>query len=322
MNVKEASCNFLSHCKSVKKLSLNTVRAYTKDLEDFKILVSKNRNQPCEIGELTKEDIRQFIVHLFENRKLKEASVKRKVACLKVFFRWLEMEDQIDTSPFHKLDTKISLPRQLPRNIPSYDLKLLFSKFPTISADSDQFDGLKMKQNKSQLPKIISQLTARLSVEILFETGVRVSELVSITPEDINEGDKSINIFGKGKQERKVFIVNQEIMNLIRIYRRLRDQLSSHSETLLINSRGKAASAQYIRKLVRNAGEEAGISFRITPHMFRHSCATQLLEAGVDIRFVQKLLGHASISTTEKYTQVCDSALRDTIERAATKRRL
>lgn len=321
MNLDSAKSIFLDHCKSIKQLSPHTIRAYCSDLKEFSIFIKNKRKQVSDIRDLKKEDIKTYMKYLFENRMLKERTIKRKVACLKVFFRWLEMEEQISSSPFYKLDTKIKLPKCLPRNIPSNELRLLFQSCDPLIANTGNHRNV-LTGTSNNMKTLIAQLTAQLSIEILFATGVRVSELASITLNSINISDRSIHINGKGKRERRVFIPDQELLNLIECYLKTRNLYLPSTNVLLINSRGRAASTQYIRKLIRYVGENAGISNRITPHRFRHSCATQLLEAGVDIRFVQKLLGHESISTTEIYTQVCDSALKETIATAATKNKI
>lgn len=320
MDLNYACNRFLNHCKSVKKLSGHTCRAYNIDLEEFSEFQKKRQGYVLLVNHITKEEVRLFIQHLFDVRDLKETSVKRKIACLKVFFRWLEMEELIESSPFHKLDTKITLPKRLPRNIPFHELKLLFSRNKKIIKRQSKSEFLALCKSKQKIA--FRDLTTKLSAEMMFATGIRVSELVSITLAKINISDKSIHINGKGKRERRVFILDKNIIWLLQNYVRLRSLFKPDTDVLMINSNGNAASTQYIRGLIKKAGEEAGLCSRVTPHRFRHSCATQLLEAGVDIRFVQKLLGHSSISTTEIYTQVCDSALKAVIGRADTRNRL
>jgi integrase/recombinase XerD len=161
--------------------------------------------------------------------------------------------------------------------------------------------------------KSFVSLTTLVAIEMLFATGIRVGELVSLGIHDMDLQEGSIRIHGKGDRERIVFLPYPETRELIRTYLKLRAKRHPTNESLLIIPKGRAADSQYIRQLVSKAGENAGLNRRITPHMLRHTTATELLNNGVDIRFVQKLLGHQSITTTQIYTQVTDVALRRAI---------
>jgi len=158
-----------------------------------------------------------------------------------------------------------------------------------------------------------NSLTARISAELLFATGIRVAELAALRDDDIDLTCGVITIIGKGSRQRRVYIPDAEIRELIVTYRQARNSRHHLEDSFLTNSRGGAASAQYIRKLVRKLAESAALTRRVTPHMFRHSVATYLLEEGVDIRYVQRLLGHRSIATTEIYTHVADEALKSRV---------
>ena len=143
-----------------------------------------------------------------------------------------------------------------------------------------------------------------------------MGELVSIRVENIDFGSQKVRIFGKGARERFVFLPHSEIIEGLNKYLNLRKMHAAEHGFLLINGRGEPASTQFIRKLIKELVDEMKIQRRITPHMFRHSAACELLESGVDIRFVQRLLGHQSISTTEIYTHVNDNALFDRVKKA------
>jgi integrase/recombinase XerD len=147
-------------------------------------------------------------------------------------------------------------------------------------------------------------------VELLFATGVRVAELAAVRDEDIDLRAGVVAITGKGDRQRRVYIPEGEIRDVLATYRSARDERIRETDAFLVNSRGAAASPQYVRRLIRDLAEKASIVKRVTPHMFRHSLATYLLEEGVDIRYVQRLLGHRSIATTEIYTHVADAALK------------
>jgi integrase/recombinase XerD len=281
---REAASAFIRHCRSIRKLSPHTVRAYELDLaRASQFLGSRAAVAACD-----RAKIHDYVRHLFDVRALKEASVKRHLATLRSFFHWLEEDRGEVDDPFRGTRIRIRMPKRLPRVIARSDLRRL------------------LRQEGSAT---FSDLTAYVATELLFATGMRVSELASLLDAAVDLEEGTIAIVGKGNRERRVF-VPEEIKSLLGDYRVVRDRCPSEAETYLINSRGAPASPQLIRRLVRTHGERCAVRERVTPHMFRHSVATYLLEEGVDIRYVQRLLGHRSISTTEIYTQVADAALK------------
>jgi site-specific recombinase XerD len=234
----------------------------------------------------------QYVEHLFTEHHLKETSAKRHVASLRSLFRWLEDGGHVPDDPFRGARVRIKLPRRLPRVLSRSELATILEHPPAGDFGS---------------------ITARMAAELLFATGIRVAELAGIRDDDIDLTAGVITIIGKGSRQRRVYIPDAEIRELIVVYRDARDMREHAPESFLVNSRGGPASPQYIRRLVRQLGERAALSRRVTPHMFRHSVATYLLEEGVDIRYVQRLLGHRSIVTTEIYTHVADAALKSRV---------
>ena len=284
MLFRDAASAFIRHCQSIRKLSPHTTRAYELDLAGFVQFLGKR----AAVTACDKTVIHNYVRHLFDVRTLKEASVKRHLATLRSMFRWLEEDGEVAEDPFRGARIRIRMPKRLPRVIARADLRrLLLHEQPPSFAD----------------------LTAYVATELLFATGMRVSELASLLDAAVDVDDGTITIIGKGNRERRVFVPD-DIKSLLRDYRTARDRSPSSADTFLVNSRGDAASPQMIRRLVRLHGERSEVRDRVTPHMFRHSVATYLLEEGVDIRYVQRLLGHRSISTTEMYTQVADAALK------------
>lgn len=280
MLFREAASAFIRHCRSIRKLSPHTVRAYELDLAR----ASQFLGRRAAVAACNREAIHDYVRHLFDVRALKEASVKRHLATLRSFFHWLEEDRGEVDDPFRGTRIRIRMPKRLPRVIARADLRRLLRR-----------DGA----------TTFSDLTAYVATELLFATGMRVSELASLLDAAVDLEEGTITIVGKGNRQRRVF-VPEEIKAILRDYRAARGD----ADTFLVNSRRAAASPQHIRRLVRTHGERCAVRERVTPHMFRHSVATYLLEEGVDIRYVQRLLGHRSISTTEIYTQVADAALK------------
>jgi integrase/recombinase XerD len=280
---RDAASTFIRHCQSIRKLSPHTIRAYELDLNRFSQFLGKR----ASVATCDKTVIHNYVRHLFDVRSLKESSVKRHLATLRSLFHWLEEDGDSIEDPFRGARIRIRMPKRLPRVIARADLRRLLLHAP---------------------PHAFSDLTAYVATELLFATGMRVSELAGLLDAAVDIEDGTITIIGKGNRQRRVFLPD-DLKSLIRDYRTARDRCAS-ADTFLVNSRGEAASPQMIRRLVRLHGERSEVRDRVTPHMFRHSVATYLLEEGVDIRYVQRLLGHRSISTTEIYTHVADAALK------------
>lgn len=291
MNLKTASTNFLDHCRT-KGLSPHTLRAYQQDLQHFRNWAGKK--------EWSSRDAIIGWMSAMQTNKSAPTTIKRRIACLKVMFRWLEEHEYLTGNPFHKIRTTIQLPRRLPRDLNRNELKVLFG------------NPLNIMINGNDLKK----QTLFLALEILFATGVRIGELCAITLNDPDLDGGTIRIKGKGNRERRVFLISQNLVNEIRKYLKDHRRNALPSDSLFITQWGTAVTPDYIRKSLHVLTTERKISRRITPHMLRHTAATQLLENGVDIRFVQKLLGHASITTTEIYTHVSDKKLQEAIKMA------
>jgi len=299
MEIRQATLSFIDHCQSVRKLSSHTMRAYRLDLKGFVDFIGVD----ASLASCDRALVEQFVKHLFDTRSLKETSVKRHLATLRGFCHWTEDNVEKFQDPFRVAKIRIRVPRRLPRVIPRSELRILLRH--RAEAGGLSFDAM----------------TVRVCVEILFATGMRVSELAGLLDSGVNFEEGIITIVGKGNRQRRVFIL-QEIADVLLEYRRVRDSRNPTATTFLTNTHGNAASPECIRRLIRVHAESAKLPRRITPHMFRHSAATYLLEEGVDIRYVQTLLGHRSISTTEMYTHVADSVLRSRIIEQHPRKRL
>lgn len=301
----ESIGTFLQHCRVAKGLSPHTLRAYRFDLEDF----TKSLGARTPVSSISRDSIRDYTRVLLEERGLSASTVKRRVATLKVMFRWLEREELLEANPFHRLDLSIRLPRRLPRSLTPVEMRLLIR-----AAEA----GIRSADAAGRYAAV----RLHFIVVALFTTGLRVSELVSARVIDVSVREAAIQVRGKGNRERTVYLPGRQAFTALARFFSARKALASREDILLVAADGSALTAQHIRKQLRGLGTVAGVERRVTPHMLRHTAATQLLEAGVDIRFVQRLLGHASISTTQIYTQVRDSTLKAKLVRANTLARL
>lgn len=275
---------YLLHCKTQKELNAKTIKAYRIDLTQF-ITFSFDFDDP-----FSKENLTSYLAMLHE--KYQPKTTKRKIASLKSFFHFLEYEDLLENNPFNKLRLSFREPKRLPKTIPANTIQLLLN---TIYRES-QRDTTPCRK-KSILRDIAV-------IELLFATGVRISELCSLKYQDIDMENYSLLIWGKGAKERIIQIGNPDVMSALSTYINAFQSEITQSGWLFVNRLGNRLSEQSVRLMINKYVELAGIPLHITPHMFRHSFATLLLEADVDIRYIQKMLGHSSITTTEIYTSV------------------
>ncbi len=318
LSVSNISNQYLDFCQQRKNLSAHTLKAYSSDLSQFEQIVGSD----TDIHSITKDLLVLFHRRLVE-QELSAASIKRKVACVRSMFRWLELEEIIPANPFHQFKTVIKLPRKLPRNVATSDLYKMIQQGKSelgIDANSTyQADKLlRAIEGKSSLNK----LSSLVALELMLSTGMRVGELSGIYLSNINIEERKIKILGKGSRERFVYLPDHELCELANAYLQARLLVKPANNNLLVNSRGKPASTQFLRKLIKNIAEKASTQNKVTPHMLRHSAACELLESGLDIRFVQRLLGHSSISTTEIYTHVSDSSLKEKVTQAGIRNRI
>lgn len=267
-----------------RKLDEKTVRAYQVDLRQF--------SEFCAQKELVTEKaiIRQYVLYLHETYKQK--TVKRKVASLKAFYSYLEDEEIVENSPLRKIRTEFREEKVLPRSIPYSVLQSLLSSMYS----------QKSIENTISKRKLLNRDIA--VVEILFSTGIRISELCNLMQKNIDIEHGIFCIKGKGGKERYLQIGTDEVLEQLKEYKRHWKKELEASEFFFLNRYGKRYSEQSARRMIQRYTQEAMIEMHITPHMFRHAFATLLLEEEVDIRFIQKMLGHASITTTQIYAEV------------------
>lgn len=274
---------YLQFCANRKNLNSKTIKSYSIDLNQFEQFVCINKLEWQE-----KKSIEKYIESLHSIYKPK--SVKRKIASIKAFFHYLELEEILEINPFHKIQIKYKEPFILPKTIPLKNIETIIS-----------FAYLNYKNSHTNYSKKTSLRNA-LILELLFATGMRISELCSLKMAQIDLTEYIIKIYGKGSKERLIQICNHNIQELLQKYIKERNQDISNNDYLLINRLHNRLSEQSVRNMITNYAKQAGIPLHITPHMFRHSFATLLLEEDVDIRYIQQMLGHSSITTTQIYT--------------------
>lgn len=285
MILKEEITNYLFYCQYQKRLDAKTVTAYETDLKQFAGFMEKK-----ETG-ITKENLNAFVVEL--HRKYKAKSAKRKIASIRAFFNYLEEEEIIETNPMRQVRTKFKEELILPRVVPRDVMEQLLCYLYSLKGENS---------NDSWTRRMILRDIA--VVETLFATGIRISELCNIRDDMIDLHEGVLRIKGKGAKERYIQIGNEDVLDVLRAYReKYRESICEHGY-FFVNRYGNRLSEQSARRMLHKHTGQAQIEMNITPHMLRHTFATLLLEEEVDIRYIQKMLGHSSITTTEIYTYV------------------
>ncbi len=289
--LKDYISEYLNYCEYRKQLNFKTIKAYKIDLNQY--------NSFClDISDpFSKKAVDSYITELFKHYKSK--SVKRKIASLKAFFHYLEYTEFLAQNPFDKLDVYFREAKLLPKTISFHSIQKFLSvlyaqKMQTVSA----------YQFKCCLRDIAV-------IELLFATGMRISELCSLKPSDIDLENNTVLIYGKGSKERILQFGNSEVISALATYQSTFKADISACGYFFVNKRKQKLSDQSVRFMINRYAALAEIEQHITPHMFRHSFATLLLEQDVDIRYIQKMLGHSSISTTEIYTHVSNTKQKD-----------
>ena len=284
--------NYLTYCEMQKGLDPKTLKAYRTDLGQF-ISFCNNTNIPS----ISISDIEKYIGYLHQNFKPKTA--KRKLASIKSFYHFLEYKDFIEQNPFNKIKTKFREPIILPKTIPLYIVEKLLTTIYKEHSLARTF----YKKKRTLLDIAIC--------ETLFSTGMRISELCNLRNFDVELYDATIRIYGKGAKERMIQIGNKDVLLILEKYEAAYFSEINKSGYFFVNPNVTQLSDQAIRRMIKKYCSLASIDLHITPHMFRHTFATSLLEADVDIRYIQEMLGHSSITVTEIYTHVALSKQRD-----------
>ena len=281
MNLQDKVKPYLEYCTYRKELDMKTIKAYRIDLTQFFSYVQSTEPE--------KETIEQYITEL--HKKYKQKTIKRKIASIKAFYSYLEEEELVEQNPFRKIKVKFKETIILPRIIPREEIEQLLNY---IYASLNSLSGIQYKHS----------LRDAAVIEVFFATGARVYEISNVRAENINLNSGLIRIMGKGGKERYIQISNTAVLDILRKYYAENEPEIKKSGYFFINNRGNRYTEQSIRFMLKKYTLKAGIQRTITPHMFRHSFATYLIEEGVDVSCVQQILGHSSIKTTQIYIHV------------------
>jgi site-specific recombinase XerD len=282
---------YVRRLKATRTPSEHTLRAYQSDLRDFDGFLRQR-----ELCPRLSETLVAYAAHLADERLAAPRTLRRRMACLRGFYRDLVRSGAIDQSPFANVEMHLPRPRSLPRALSRGDARRLTRAAWEACSDERQ---------------PLCQRAFPTAVLLLVSVGLRVSELVSLRSSDLDPETGALRVYGKGGRERCVFVVDTRL-------REIMTQLAARSGVpSLMAPSAEPWSTQSVRRQLGRFSTAAGIGRKVTPHMLRHTCATLLLEDGVDLRFLQRLLGHENIATTAIYAHVGDAGLRRALESAS-----
>jgi len=292
--------DFKIHMESERNLSAHTIKNYLADLRQFKAFLQANSlldTQDC-LNQIDNTIIRAFLGSLYR-LKIKKVTIARKIAALRAFFKYLLREGRIKSDPACIIQT----PR-LEKYIP------VFLALDEINA------MLRILEDKKAFVA-----KERAVIELFYSSGMRLNELTQLNIEDFDFHSGLVKVRGKGKKER-IVPIGAYASNAINAYLKVPDEKSSDNRSgiktgpLFVNDQGQRVSSRTIARIVDRVVKMSGIKRKISPHALRHTFATHLMDAGADLRSIQELLGHKSLSTTQKYTSVSIGKLMEVYDKA------
>jgi integrase/recombinase XerD len=298
--------NYMFHCAHERNYSPHTIKAYRIDLNGFSQFVAtlKRESDLFSLDKLTRDDLRGYLQSLGSG---KPRTIRRKIACIRSFFCYLHRERFIAENIAEGWKCGIRIGSSLPRTLSRVAVSAILGK-------TYHPHGSRHKQSSPKKSKEAwKHVRTKALIEILYCTGMRVGEIASLQPTSVDLDSDAIVVHGKGNRERRIPIVTRELRSALHEWIQMRQKRHPQAAHFFVNRCGKKLGEQSIRAIVHQIGQ-SGAKLHVTPHMFRHTLATQLLEEGADLRHIQQLLGHSSITTTTIYVQVSDVSQRKCLQ--------
>ena len=303
MQIHDAASRYIHWLANARNLSRHSVRAYKGDISIWLL----HKGADTDVSELDISSVLTFVEDQ-RTKGLAERTILRRVAALRGFYSWLSEVGLAEIDMQEMRTLRIRRQRALPRVARRDDLRRLYDHLhASVQGGGSLHAGVRSHPHDAAV---------LLAASLMLATGTRVGETTSIECSNIDLGGASIRVHGKGARDRTVPITDIWLQGFLAAYLEVRNELGVTHQYLLFGQSGDPINPAIVRLRLRKASKAAGLLGHITPHMLRHAAATHLLENGVDIRVVQRLLGHASITTTELYTHVTDVALRQAISTA------
>ena len=339
--MKEAFVKYLEYLRSVRNSSPHTISNYANDLGQFLAFLSPPGVQPPALSTVGHAMIREFVAQLHE-QGLKKSSIARKLAALRSFFKYCVREGRLKENPARLVPTP-KLPKRIPSVLSAEEMNGFLNQLvgmgpePAVRASSRKCPQLPAlaapsKTQKPQSPRIAEEglllRRDRALLELLYAAGLRVSELTGLNLVDVEQKERMLRVRGKGNKER-IVPYGAKAQEALDKYWPLREQLllqtagtrssrraAPHTDAVFLNYSGRRLTQRSVGRIVKKYVRIANVNWDLHPHSLRHAFATHLLADGADLRAIQELLGHQSLSTTQKYTHASIRQLMETYDKA------
>lgn len=330
--IKQMAIRFLEYMRSVKNCSPHTLLNYGKDLEQFQAYLSPPGEQAPGLKRVTHHLIREFVGHLHQNG-LEKSSIARKLAALRSFFKYCVREGVLKENPARLVPTP-KLPKRIPAVLSAEEMSGFLDQLaaPSTSGTNQPLKKSKRKMLPSAAEgvaadKVVHSLLLprdRAILELLYAAGLRVSELTGLDLANMHEKEQMLNVRGKGNKER-IVPYGKKAAEALRNYWPVREELlraceqkghRTSADAIFLNYRGQRLTQRSVGRIVKKYVRLVNVNWDLHPHSLRHAFATHLLADGADLRSIQELLGHQSLSTTQKYTHASIRQLMDIYDKA------
>ncbi|MGA9939360.1 MAG: tyrosine recombinase XerC [Candidatus Acidiferrales bacterium] len=309
---------FIQYLRYERNASPQTIREYRRDTEQFAAFVTPPGEEPPAISAIDHRVVREYVGMMYD-RGLEKASVARRLASLRTFFKYCVREKHTTQNPARLVKTP-KLPKRVPRVLTAEELNAFLDTLGETSAAQKSRRKRPATARSVEAEKVVLKRD-RAILELLYASGLRVSELVGLDLEDIDRRGQMLRVLGKGRKERVVPYGNKA-QAALEAYWPVREGLLANAraevepEAVFLNHLGGRLTTRSVRTVVRKYSRLANVNWNLHPHSLRHAFATHLLADGADLRAIQELLGHVSLSTTQRYTQASVRQLMDVYDKA------
>ena len=332
--MKQAIAKFLEYLYSVKNSSPHTISNYGKDLQQFLAYLTPPESEPPALASIDHKLIREFVGHLHD-QSLEKSSIARKLATLRSFFKYCVREGMLKENPARLVPTP-KLPKRIPSVLSAEEMNGFLNQLAGMKSDSGSKDAPQNRSNKAErkLPRGNADEEGilikrdRAILELLYAAGLRVSELTGLNLVDMDCKDRILRVRGKGNKER-IVPYGSKADEALEAYWPVRERLLlqnlsarpkrgglPHTEAIFLNYAGRRLTQRSVGRIVKKYVRLVNVNWDLHPHSLRHAIATHLLADGADLRAIQELLGHQSLSTTQRYTHVSIRQLMEVYDKA------
>ena len=315
--MKPAIQQYLSYLRSVRNASPNTLRSYAIELSQFVTFLTPPETETPALRDVTHLMIREFIGHLFDH-KLEKSSIARKVAVIRSFFKFAVREGKVLQNPARLVATP-KLPRRIPSVLSAEDMGAFLDGIASAPAATPTAGRGRRPRGRRVDPLIVKR--DRAILELLYASGLRVSELTGLNLADIERKEKMLTVLGKGNKER-IVPYGSKAEQALEAYSPVREAMlrkagrKGNVEAVFLNHTGTRLTTRSVARIVKKYVRLVNVNWDLHPHSLRHAFATHLLADGADLRAIQELLGHSSLSTTQRYTHATIRQLLEVYDKA------